>query len=170
MSQVEYFSFLILLSNIGFLGLVVFWKKIVPKISVYALDLASAVVVAATVGSLYLSEILLIPPCVLCWYQRILMYPLIIILVVAKVRKVKRIWEIVLPFTIMGGALSIYHYYLQFAPDSSTICGVVGIFVNCSDKPFVHYGYITIPWMCLSAFVYITALMFILRKREMVGK
>ena len=167
MSQVEYFSTLVLISNIAFVIFILFRRKLVPKIGPYALDFAAAFAIAATGGSLYLSEVLLIPPCVLCWYQRILMYPLVIILVAAKVRKVKRIWEIVLPFTFIGSALSIYHYYLQFAPNPGTVCSAVGISISCSEKPFVHYGYITIPWMALSAFVYIATLMLILRGSEL---
>jgi len=67
----------------------------------------------ATLGSLYLSEILKFVPCTLCWYQRILMYPLAIILLVGLLRRDKGVFLYALPFSIMGIGVSTYHYLLQ---------------------------------------------------------
>jgi disulfide bond formation protein DsbB len=163
MNSIEYFSFLVLLSNVGFVLLLLFGRKVTKLIAPYALDLAIVFSALATLGSLYLSEILFLPPCKLCWFQRIFMYPLVFILLTARVRKIPKIWEIVMPLVTIGAFIAIYHYYLQFAPGPSTTCGTVGISASCSDKPFVHFGYITIPWMALSAFAWIGALMLILK-------
>ena len=165
---INYLSFLILLSNIGFGLTILFWSRVSKKLAAHALDLAIFLSVFATSGSLYLSNVLLIPPCELCWFQRIFMYPLVFILVAAKIRKTPKIWEIVLPLSVFGAAIAAYHYYLQFAPNASSVCGIVGVSVSCTERTFVHYGYITIPWMSLTAFVYITTLMLILGKRDVL--
>ena len=76
--------------------------------------LASAIIaLVASLGSLYFSEVLLYVPCELCWYQRILMYPLVILLGIAAVKKDAGIVTYVLPLSIIGGSISIYHYLIQ---------------------------------------------------------
>jgi len=170
MKEIEYLSFLVLLSNIGFAAVVLFWRRASKLFSLYALDLALVVSLAATFGSLLLSEYLLLPPCKLCWIQRVFMYPLAVIFVVAKFRKTPKIWEIVLPLVVIGAGFAIFHYYLQFAPNSGGVtCGTVGISASCSEREFTHFGYITIPWMALSAFAWIGVLMASL-KNHSTGK
>ena len=71
--------------------------------------IALAAAWTATLGSLYLSEILKFVPCTLCWYQRILMYPLAIILLVGLLRRDKGVFLYALPFSIMGIGVSTYH-------------------------------------------------------------
>ncbi len=114
----------------------------------------------ATLTSLYFSEILKFPPCVLCWYQRILMYPLVIILAVGILKKDKGVYQYVLPLSILGMVIAIYHnlLYWNIIPESQTPC-LLG--VSCTIKFIEYFGFITIPFLSFVAFLIITACMVI---------
>jgi disulfide bond formation protein DsbB len=114
--------------------------------------------IVATLGSLYFSEVMKFPPCVLCWYQRIFMYPLVFILAVGMVRKDKKIYTYVLPLSITGLLIAIYHnlLYYQIIPESMAPC-VNG--VSCTTKFIEWFGFITIPFLSLVAFSVITLCM-----------
>lgn len=71
------------------------------------------VTIVATLGSLSFSELFNFIPCTFCWYQRILMYPLVIILGIAVYEQNDRIYKYVLPFSVVGMLVSGYHYALQ---------------------------------------------------------
>ena len=118
---------------------------------------------AATVGSLFFSEILKYPPCVLCWYQRICMYPLVVILAVGLIRKDQKIYLYVLPFTVIGFLVSIYHnlLYYKLIPDALTPC-IAG--VSCTTKFIEWFGFVTIPFLSLVSFLLINVLMIMLIK------
>ncbi len=161
---ISYLSFLILVSNALFVFSIIFWKKIKRRVAPYALELALVVSLASTAGSLYMSNVVFLAPCELCWFQRIFMYPLALIFLIARIRRIPKIWEIALPFSIFGALIAGYHYVLQLFPKVSETCGLSGL---CSDIPFKDFGFITIPWMSLTAFIYITALMLIRRKAEL---
>lgn len=172
-------SLVTLLSNIGIvlfvLGLILHkfkikidpFKKLLNFFTKNSTLSAFIVSFVATGGSLYLSEIAHFEPCKLCWFQRIFMYPLVIVLGVSLLKKTKDVWRYVIPLSIIGGVVAIYHYYLQVTPSALAPCSTVGISVSCSERPFIHFGYITIPWMSLSAFTLITIAMF-LKKRNRV--
>ncbi len=117
----------------------------------------------ALLGSLYFSEVMDLPPCVLCWYQRILMYPLALILAIGMLRKDKGLHLYVLPFSILGFAVAVYHnlLYWQILPESVSPC-TLGI--SCTTKFFEWFGFITIPFMSLTAFTVITVCMLLFRK------
>lgn len=127
--------------------------------------LAWIVAVVATSGSLYFSEVLGLIPCKLCWIQRIFMYPLVIFLAVAYLRRERRVYQYVLPMSVPGGLTSLYHYLLQKVPALQaleTSCGPV----PCTESYFNWFGFVTIPFLALVAFVLITALMLALRRQE----
>ena len=86
------------------------------------LRLAFAVAATSVAGSLYFSEVAGFTPCELCWYQRIAMYPLAVILAVEVVRPGGNVARFVLPLSIGGAAVSIYHYQLQLFPDQGSSC------------------------------------------------
>ena len=117
--------------------------------------LAGCTVVAlvATLGSLYFSEIASYPPCELCWYQRILMYPLVVVLGVAAYERHAGIWKTGLPLSVLGIGVAAYHSYLQLAPSEGTLCSVGG----CGATYWNGLGIFTIPRLSLVAFVLITA-------------
>ena len=136
--------------------------RLIRYIKQYALYIAFLQAWVATLGSLYYSEIKHLPPCTLCWYQRILMYPLIIILGVAILRKDKNVVYYVLPFSILGAVIALYQYLLQMTPlkEPSVIsCDALG---SCSEIQIIYFGFITIPFLSLAAFVLINALMLFL--------
>lgn len=113
--------------------------------------------VAAMAGSLYFSEVKDYPPCELCWYQRILMYPLTVIIAVGIIRRDRGLHWTVLPLALLGLAVSIYHNLLQqgVIEKSITSCQIG---VSCEAKLVEWLGFMTIPMMSLVAFSVITVL------------
>lgn len=113
----------------------------------------------ATLGSLYFSEIMHFIPCKLCWYQRILMYPLVVILGIASVRRDYRLTIYVLPLTIWGACISVYHVLLQSGVfhESATSCGPI----PCDVDYLNWLGFITIPMLAGAAFILITILQYL---------
>lgn len=136
-----------------------FWKNAKGFFRGNALLFAFLFSIVATLGSLAYSEIIGYLPCKLCWYQRILMYPQVVILGIALWKKDVGVRKYVIPLSIIGGIIAIFHYMSQRM--ASAIC--TGEAVNCSFSYVSHYGYITIPIMSLTAFVGILILM-ILKK------
>lgn len=126
----------------------------------YFPQLALLQAIVATLGSLSFSEIFHFTPCVLCWYQRICMYPLVIILAIGIWRKNKDLPLYVLPLTIIGGGIAIYHnlLYYNILPEAAAPCRLG---VSCTTHFFAWFGFITIPLLSLSAFTIITTLMII---------
>jgi disulfide bond formation protein DsbB len=113
----------------------------------------------ATCGSLFFSEVLGWRPCALCWYQRILMYPLAILLAIGIIRRDRGLHMYVLPFSITGIAVSLYHYLLiktdWFPPPA---CAVD---VPCTVDYLNWFGFVNIPFLALTAFLIITCMMVI---------
>jgi disulfide bond formation protein DsbB len=126
--------------------------------------LSFIVALVATTSSLFYSEIAGFVPCTLCWYQRILMYPLIILLGIAFERKDRNIIPYVLTMTGIGSSISLYHYYIQLSPAGAFVpCSAVGISVSCTSREFTHLGYITIPMMAATAFLLIFGILWVTR-------
>jgi len=121
------------------------------------------VALSATMGSLYFSEIRGYEPCELCWIQRIFMYPLVIILGIAYVQKNARIAVTSATFAIIGGLISLYHYGIQkldFLSESAPSCGRVA----CTGEYINILGFITIPFLALTAFILIAVTSFLILK------
>ncbi len=112
----------------------------------------------ATTGSLFFSEMMKLPPCVLCWYQRIAMYPLVLIIGAGILFKDARLRFYALPLSFVGLAVSVYHnlLYYKIIPDIIKPC-TSG--VSCTSKQIEWLGFITIPLMALSAFFIINVLL-----------
>jgi disulfide bond formation protein DsbB len=119
------------------------------------------IAVASVFGSLTFSEILKYPPCQLCWWQRILIYPLAIMLSVAILRKEgKNTPFYVLPFSVLGMIVSFYHSLLQWGIVKETVLNCTENGNVACDKPdFLLLGFITIPFLSFLAFSGITVLM-----------
>ena len=105
----------------------------------------------AMLGSLYYSEIVQFFPCTLCWYQRILMYPLVLIILVGVLSKDEKVYLYTLAMSTLGGLISIYHYALQWGLFSGDECSGVA----CSTRYVEYLGFITIPFLALTAFLLI---------------
>ncbi len=112
--------------------------------------------IVAVIGSLYFSEILKYPPCELCWWQRIAIYPLVAILIVGIIKKDKNLAWYVLPLTIFGLGVSIFHnlVYFNIIPETFAPC-INGI--SCTTKYFEFFGFISIPFLSMLAFILINA-------------
>jgi disulfide bond formation protein DsbB len=122
-----------------------------------SLWLAAIVALVATLGSLYYSEIANFPPCELCWYQRIAMYPLPVILGIAAWKHDFGIRPYAIALAAIGGAISIYQYQLERFPDQTSLsCSVE---VPCTTVWVWRLHYISIPFMALSGFALIVALL-----------
>lgn len=130
------------------------------------LYLAWTLALASVLGSLYFSEIAGLPPCVLCWWQRILMYPLLVILTVAIFRKDDNVFFYSLPLSILGMGTAMYHYLLQngIIPEEAGPC-LAG--VSCVDKQIELLGFITIPLMAFAAFTVITISLILYRRMKL---
>ncbi|GMR12509.1 MAG: hypothetical protein BMS9Abin29_0698 [Gemmatimonadota bacterium] len=122
---------------------------------------AFGLAVIATTSSLYLSEIAHLQPCMLCWYQRIAMYPLVLILGVGFARGDAGVWRYSLPLSLIGLAISSYHVMLQIRPSLELVPCTSG--VPCSARLVAVFGFVSIPVMAGSAFLLITALLFAVR-------
>lgn len=109
----------------------------------------------AMCGSLYFSEVAGYVPCNLCWYQRILMYPLAVIIAVGLIQRVQALPLLVLPFSLLGIGVSSYHYLLEKTDlfSNSTTCDVGA---PCTVAWINWLGFITIPFLALIAFLIIT--------------
>lgn len=123
-------------------------SKIISFIAKHKNLLSAIVAISATLGSLFFSKFLGYPPCELCWYQRICMYPLAIIFGIAAWKK-RDVFIFTLPLIIIGAAFSVYHYSVQFF-SVEAFCAVGQ--VSCATKGNVAFGYITIPMMAFTAF------------------
>lgn len=131
----------------------------------YLLYAAWLVSLIATLGSLYFSEIRGFIPCELCWFQRIFMYPQAILLGIAAYTGDTRIKRYVLPLSIIGGCISIYHYMLQKIPGfgGNHVCKNG---VPCNAQYIDWLGFITIPFLALVAFTLITVVLLLLKHQE----
>lgn len=119
----------------------------------------------ATLGSLFFSEVMQLIPCLLCWYQRIMMYPLVFILTTGILMGERRIKYYVLPLSLLGFAIALYHnlLYYKLIPESIAPC-TTGI--SCTTRQIEWLGFITIPLLSLTAFTVITLSMLFYRKKE----
>lgn len=113
----------------------------------------------ATAGSLYFSEVMDLPPCVLCWYQRILMYPLTAIIAIGILRLDRGLPFYVLPLTLAGIVVGSYHNLLYYGVIPEEALHTCQLGISCTSRQIEWLGFITIPLMSLTAFTVITAVM-----------
>ncbi|AUV82223.1 disulfide bond formation protein B [Salinigranum rubrum] len=124
-----------------------------PGTLLAALTLVASV---ATAGSLYFSLGLGLVPCELCWYQRILMYPLVVVGGVAALERRVGVWRTVLPLSLGGLAVAAYHVYLQVTPAAAGSCSIGG---GCSAVLYPMLGgVLTIPRLSMLAFTLVSLL------------
>lgn len=108
-----------------------------------------ALAIASIFGSLYFSEIKELPPCNLCWWLRILLYPIAFIMTVAIIRKsFQNIYYEVLALSIPASLLSFYHSLLQWGivKEAQVFCSSTAA-VPCDKPDFLYFGFITIPFL-----------------------
>jgi disulfide bond formation protein DsbB len=122
------------------------------------------VALGATLGSLFYSNIAGFQPCLLCWWQRIFLYPQTILLGIALFKKDDGVRRYSLALSGIGALVSLYHTYIQFGGESALPCAATG--VNCQTLYFLEYGYVTIPTMALTAYLLIVLLLLFPRKKD----
>lgn len=123
--------------------------------SSFLLYFAWTAAVVATAGSLFLSEVMELPPCVLCWYQRIAMYPLVAVIAAGIILRDGKMKFYALPLALAGLLVSLYHnlLYYRVIPDSIAPCQTG---ISCTARQIEWFGFVTIPLMSLTAFLLIS--------------
>ena len=170
-STVElFFALLALLAvgamvTLGIVRLLAIWSpaargwygSIATLIAPNAIGMAFWVALLATMGSLYFSEVAEFEPCKLCWYQRIAMYPLVVILGIAAVRRDSGVRIYAIALAAIGALLATYHVALEWIPALDT--GACGTGPACSVIWFRVFGFISLPSLALVAFLLILTLL-----------
>ena len=126
--------------------------------------MAWLVATISTLGSLFFSEIMELTPCVLCWYQRIFLFPLPLILLVGLFPFDKKVLRYALPLAIIGLIFTFYHclLFFGFIPESLQPCSQG---VSCADSSMVLFGFLPIPLLSLASFLIIITLLLLTYKR-----
>lgn len=119
--------------------------------------LTLAVATVATSGSLYFSESAGYVPCRLCWFQRIAMYPIAVVALVALLRRDRSARWYIVPLAVIGAAISTYHVLIEWGwLNDSESCALFG--PSCADVWFEAFGFVTLALMALAGFVSIIVL------------
>ena len=158
MDTATFSLFFALLALLGLAVLALGWvAPLRSALAPAALPLALAVAVTCTLGSLYYSEIAHFEPCRLCWYQRIAMYPQVVLLGVAWISGDRDVRRYALPLAGIGLAVSLFHRLEEQFPDS--VSGACSPTVPCSFRYVDQFGWITIPTMAAVGFALILFLL-----------
>ena len=120
-------------------------------------------VTGASLGSVFLSEIMDLPPCSLCWYQRIFMFPLPILLFCGLFPFDPKVVRYALPIAAVGGAVALYHTLLQVGVIPATVAPCRQG-VSCSDAQLQLFGFVSIPMLSLAAFAAVGGGLWTLRR------
>jgi disulfide bond formation protein DsbB len=120
----------------------------------YALHIVWLVALTGMLGSLYFSNVLHFPPCVLCWWQRICLYPMVLLVPIGIVTRDRFAPLYTLALGVVGFGIGLYHnlLYYNILPEAAAPC-VQGI--SCTTKFIEWFGFVTIPLLSLSAFIII---------------
>lgn len=118
----------------------------------------------ATAGSLTYSDIIGYAPCTFCWFQRIFMYPQVLLMALALVVKDSAVKLYGLSLSLIGAAIAFFHYLGQIGV-TNLPCSAVGISVSCTQRSVFQFGYITIPLMAFSAFLLIALILALSMRR-----
>ena len=144
-------------------GRVVRWRTgrtlgVVTAMQRRAGELVALVSVGATLGSLYLSEIGHLIPCRYCWFQRVAMYPVALVSVIAVAKSDRNVRWYLLPGAAIGLAFSVWHYLLQVVPslEDATACNLLN---PCTVRYAWEFGFVSIPYMAGSVSLFILALL-----------
>ncbi len=139
-----------------FFYFVFFFKKqkfIFTFIGKHGMLLAFIIALASTAGSLFYSQYVGFDPCELCWLQRIFMYPLVVLLGLALIKKDRNIVDYALSLSLIGFLIALYQNFMYFNNGGlNALCETFGIGVSCVKRYVFEFGYVTIPMMALTAF------------------
>jgi len=141
-------------------------QKFIDIVSKNAVLFSFIIVLIATLGSLFYSEVAGFEPCKLCWFQRILMYPQVLLLGLALFKKDKNIISYTLWLSAIGAVIAGYHYLLQIGVAPSLSCSATGYSAKCAQRFVMNFDYITIPMMAFTAFLLILLIQIIQKKHD----
>ena len=133
------------------------YDDVADAIAPYPLSLAWFVALLATAGSLYFSEVAGFTPCTLCWYQRIAMYPLVVILAIGAARRERAAAWYGGALAGIGALIAAYHVALEWIPSLDS--GACDASTPCTLVWFRVFGFISLPTLALTAFLLILTLL-----------
>ena len=119
----------------------------------------------ATLGSLFFSDIMQFVPCTMCWYQRIFMYPLVIIFLIALLYPDDKVFKYSIVLVLIGWGFSIYHNLLMFGIISEEMVPCTQG-VPCGVKYIDWFGFVSIPLLSFIAYSLILVLLYINKKNK----
>jgi disulfide bond formation protein DsbB len=127
--------------------------------------LAWLTALVATLGALVFSEVMNMVPCVLCWYQRIAMFPLVLLLAQGLYAQDRRCADYALPLAAVGWLVALYHclLYAGVIPKNLQPCGKGA---SCAEQSLTLAGFVTIPLLSLLAFSALLALLLLVKKED----
>lgn len=172
--SVETLNFYLSLGTIGLqlgaIALVVLsftngFSGVKAMVRTWGLWIAFALSFSASAMTLFYSEVLGFPPCPLCWWQRVFLYPQVVLFALAIWKGERRVIDYSIALSILGLGVALYHHMLQILPSGTLPCPAEGT-VSCAQRLIFEFGYITFPFMAVSAFAFLLALMWFVRKSQ----
>lgn len=131
----------------------------------WAFPLTLLLVTVSIAGTLWMQYAALLAPCILCWWQRIFMYPIVVIagLAFIKNERFSAIADYVLALSVLGALVALYQHLLQMMPANPLLipCDATG---DCAVRSVFEFGFVTIPWMAFTVFVSLALIAFLSRK------
>lgn len=128
-------------------------KNIFTFLGRYAILISFLVSLAAVIGSLFYSEIVGFEACVLCWWQRVFLYPQVVLFAVALKMKNHAVFAYSAPLAVFAGVVALYQSYVYMGGTSVLPCTALG--GACSKIFVMEFGYVTIPSMSLTIVLYL---------------
>lgn len=143
-------------------------EQVHPSANPWSLLLAAwLLAVAATVAALFIGEVMGKTPCVLCWFQRIFMFPLAVMLTIACYRADFSVWLYALPLAVIGWVIALYHSLLfgGLIPEDLKPCSAG---TSCSGADMLIFGSVPLPLLSLATFTAIVLLLALIRRSTLV--
>lgn len=138
--------------------------RIIARFSPFSLWVAFALSLFASFMTLVYSDYLGIEPCPLCWWQRVFLYPQVILFGMAAWKRDSYVADYALVLSVFGAAVALYQHALQMLPGSGLPCPATG--VSCAERFLFEFGYITYPLMAFTLFAFLIVTALILRARS----
>lgn len=132
-------------------------------VGTYGMTLSVLVLLGSVLGSLYYSSVADFIPCVLCWYQRIFIYPQLVLFIVAMARTTRDVIPYTLALSVVGGSIAIYQVILERMPSLAAVCAPDSLAASCGVIYVEGFNYITIPVMGLTVFIVLILMGLIMR-------
>jgi disulfide bond formation protein DsbB len=134
------------------------------KIREQSLYIGLVIALAGLLASLYFSEVMGLIPCLLCWYQRIALYPLVAIFAVAIGKRSTEAWSYAVPFAVIGWLIALYHTLLTYKIIPETISSCQSG-ISCAQITWSIFDFVTIPLLSFLAFSVLIVLYIINRNK-----